>query len=73
MVSCQGEHKPRKRNWWNNSRFSRKFIIAGIAIGGVGQAPFSLLASPMLFIHKILNKIFINMCSNNTLLNADKD
>ena len=58
MVSCQGEHKPRKRNRRKNSRFGRKFIIAGMAIGGFGQAPFPPLATPMLFIHKIFEQNF---------------
>ena len=36
-VSCQGEHKPRKR--WKDSRFGHEFIIAGIAIGGRAPCP----------------------------------
>ena len=63
----QGEHKPRKR--WKDSRFGHEFVIAGIAIGG-GRAgslpPFPMLRLCCLYT-KCLNKILINMYSNNTL------
>ena len=54
-VSCQGEHKPRKR--WKDSRFGHEFIIAGIAIGGRAPCP-PPHATPMLFIHKFYEQNF---------------
>ena len=47
--------------------------LLALRLGGLGRRPFPPWLRLCCLYTKFLNKIFINIYSNNTLLNADKD